>query len=106
MQQDSDIALKELKVDGGAVANNFLMQFQSDILGVTVSRPEITETTALGAAMLAGLAVGFWNNKQELCDKWSLNRSFAPEMEINSRDKLYKSWQKAVSRALKWEDIM
>jgi glycerol kinase len=106
MQQDSDIALKELKVDGGAVANNFLMQFQSDILGVTVSRPEITETTALGAAMLAGLAVGFWNNKQELSDKWSLNRSFAPEMEMDSRDKLYKNWQKAVSRALNWEDIM
>ena len=103
MQQDSDIALKELKVDGGAVANNFLMQFQSDILGVPVSRPEITETTALGAAMLAGLAVGFWNNKQELSDKWSLNRSFTPEMEVDSRNKLYKNWQKAVSRALNWE---
>lgn len=106
MQQDSDIALKELKVDGGAVANNFLMQFQSDILGVPVSRPEITETTALGAAMLAGLAVGFWNNKQELSDKWSLNRSFTPEMEVDSRNKLYKNWQKAVSRALNWEDEM
>lgn len=106
MQQDSDIALKELKVDGGAVENNFLMQFQSDILGVPVSRPEITETTALGAAMLAGLAVGFWNNKQELSDKWSLNRSFTPEMEVDNRNNLYKKWQKAVSRALKWEDEM
>jgi glycerol kinase len=104
MQQDSDIALKELKVDGGAVANNFLMQFQSDILGVPVNRPIITETTALGAAMLAGLAVGFWNNKQELSDKWSLNRSFTPEMEADCRNKLYKNWQKAVSRALHWED--
>lgn len=106
MQQDSDIALKELKVDGGAVENNFLMQFQSDILGVPVSRPQITETTALGAAMLAGLAVGFWNNKQELSDKWSLNRSFTPEMEVDNRNNLYKKWQKAVSRALKWEDEM
>jgi glycerol kinase len=104
MQQDSDIALKELKVDGGAVENNFLMQFQSDILGVPVSRPEITETTALGAAMLAGLAVGFWNNKQELSDKWSLNRSFTPEMELDNRNNLYKKWQKAVSRALSWEE--
>jgi glycerol kinase len=106
MQQDSGIALKELKVDGGAVANNFLMQFQSDILGVPVSRPEITETTALGAAFLAGLAVGFWSSKQELSDKWSLNRSFAPEMESDSRSKLYKNWQKAVSRALDWEETM
>ena len=106
MQQDSGIDLKELKVDGGAVANNFLMQFQSDILGVPVSRPEITETTALGAAFLAGLAVGFWNSKQELSDKWSLSRSFAPEMETDSRNKLYKNWQKAVSRALDWEEIV
>jgi glycerol kinase len=104
MQQDSDIALKELKVDGGAVANNFLMQFQSDILGVPVNRPIITETTALGAAMLAGLAVGFWNNKQELSEKWSLNRSFTSEMEVDCRYKLYKNWKKAVSRALHWED--
>jgi glycerol kinase len=80
------------------------MQFQSDILGVPVNRPIITETTALGAAMLAGLAVGFWNNKQELSDKWSLNRSFTPEMEADCRNKLYKNWQKAVSRALHWED--
>lgn len=106
MQQDSDIALMELKVDGGAVANNFLMQFQSDILGVPVNRPEVTETTAMGAAFLAGLAVGFWSSKQELIDKWELNRSFIPEMEAESRNKLYKSWQKAVSRALQWEETM
>lgn len=104
MQQDSDITLKELKVDGGAVANNFLMQFQSDILGVPVSRPEITETTALGAAFLAGLAVGFWKSKQELSDKWSLNKSFVPVMEEESRAQHYKNWKKAVSRALNWEN--
>lgn len=104
MQQDSNIALKELKVDGGAVENNFLMQFQSDILGVPVSRPEITETTALGAAMLAGLAVGFWNDKQELSDIWRLSKSFTPDMEVDNRNKLYKNWQKAVSRALNWEN--
>jgi glycerol kinase len=106
MQQDSNIALKELKVDGGAVANNFLMQFQSDILGVPVSRPEITETTALGAAMLAGLAVGFWSNKQELSDRWRLDRSFTPDMEIDCRNKMYKNWKKAVSRALNWENAI
>jgi glycerol kinase len=106
MQQDSNIALKELKVDGGAVANNFLMQFQSDILGVPVSRPEITETTALGAAMLAGLAVGFWSNKQELSDRWRLDRIFTPDMEIDCRNKMYKNWKKAVSRALNWENAI
>jgi glycerol kinase len=104
MQQDSNIELKELKVDGGAVSNNFLMQFQADILGVPVTRPEITETTALGAALLAGLAVGFWKSKKELSDKWSIDRSFAPEMDEQSRDKLYKSWKKAVSKALSWEE--
>lgn len=106
MQQDSSISLKELKVDGGAVANNFLMQFQSDILGVPVSRPEITETTALGAAMLAGLAVGFWSSKQELIEKWRLDKRFDPQMEQSNRSSLYKKWQKAVSRALNWEESM
>lgn len=104
MQQDSGIALKELKVDGGAVANNFLMQFQSDILGVTVSRPQVTETTALGAAFLAGLAVGYWSSKQELSDKWSINRSFSPNMQEAEREVLCKGWKKAVSRALAWEE--
>ncbi|MGB7603926.1 MAG: glycerol kinase GlpK [Lutisporaceae bacterium] len=104
MQQDSGISLKELKVDGGAVANNFLMQFQSDILGVPVSRPQVTETTALGAAFLAGLAVGYWSSKQELSDKWSINRSFSPNMQESEREVLCKGWKKAVSRALTWED--
>jgi glycerol kinase len=106
MQQDSGIVLKELKVDGGAVANNLLMQFQADILGVPVSRPEITETTALGAAMLAGLAVGFWNSKEELSEKWRLNRGFKPDMDADSRNKMYKNWKKAVSRALNWENAI
>lgn len=106
MQQDSGISLKELKVDGGAVANNFLMQFQSDILGVPVKRPQITETTAMGAAFLAGLAVGFWKDKEELAGKWSINRSFEASMQQQERDKLYGGWKKAVSRALAWEDTM
>lgn len=106
MQQDSEIELKALKVDGGAVRNNFLMQFQADILGVPVTRPEVTETTALGAALLAGLAVGFWKNKQELADMWRVGRSFAPEMNEQSRAGLYKNWKKAVSKALNWEETI
>ncbi|MDF2521729.1 MAG: glycerol kinase [Clostridia bacterium] len=106
MQQDSGISLKELKVDGGAVANNFLMQFQSDILGVPVKRPQITETTAMGAAFLAGLAVGFWKDKEELARKWSIKRSFEASMQQQEREKLYVGWKKAVSRALAWEDTM
>lgn len=104
MQEDSGINLQELKVDGGAVENNFLMQFQSDILGVPVQRPNITETTALGAAYLAGLAVGFWPNKDEITKKWSVNRVFNPEMEQEEQVNLYKGWKKAVTRSLKWEE--
>ncbi|SET28707.1 glycerol kinase [Natronincola peptidivorans] len=103
MQEDSGIELQTLKVDGGAVANNFLMQFQSDILGVEVDRPEVTETTALGAAYLAGLAVGFWDSKEEIAQKWAVERKFAPVMEDENKEKLYKGWKKAVNRALKWE---
>lgn len=103
MQEDSGIDLQTLKVDGGAVANNFLMQFQSDILGVEVDRPEVTETTALGAAYLAGLAVGFWESKEEIAKKWKVERQFAPAMEEENKEKLYKGWKKAVNRALKWE---
>lgn len=104
MQEDSGINLQALKVDGGAVANNFLMQFQSDILNVTVDRPEITETTALGAAYLAGLAVGYWADKSEIANKWSVDRSFNAAMEEDNRAKLYKGWKRAVERSLKWED--
>lgn len=104
MEADSGIKLQALKVDGGAVANNILMQFQADVLGVPVDRPQITETTALGAAYLAGLAVGVWNSKEDLVSSWQLNRSFAPEMEAEEATKLYSGWQKAVKRSMDWED--
>jgi len=103
MQKDSGITLTNLKVDGGAVANNFLMQFQSDILGVPVSRPKVTETTALGAAYLAGLAVGYWKGMDEIASKWQIDREFKPAMAMEVREKLYAGWKKAVKRALDWE---
>ena len=103
MEDDSNIKLQALKVDGGAVANNFIMQFQADILGVPVDRPEVTETTALGAAYLAGLAVGFWQNKEEIANKWNVNKSFKVHMDKDYREKLYAGWKKAVNRAVKWE---
>lgn len=102
MQEDSGINLKSLKVDGGAVANNFLMQFQADILGVKVDRPEITETTALGAAYLAGLAVGFFNSRDEISNKWKTDKVFDYNMEDKAREKLYSGWKRAVSRAGNW----
>ena len=104
MEEDSKLELTSLKVDGGAVDNNFLMQFQADILDVIVERPKITETTALGAAYLAGLAVGFWKNKEELKEKWSVNKVFKPNMEAEEKERLYKGWKKAVGRSLKWEE--
>lgn len=103
MIEDSGINLTMLKVDGGASANNFLMQFQSDILNVNIERPEITETTALGAAYLAGLAVGFWKSKGEIIQNWSMNRKFTPSMQEDERNKLYGGWKKAVDRARDWE---
>ena len=103
MQDDSGITLKALKVDGGAVANNFLMQFQSDILGVPVDRPMVTETTAMGAAFLAGLAVGFWKDKEEIAAKWNVDRSFKPAMEPALREAKYAGWIKAVERSRDWE---
>ncbi len=102
MQEDSGIELQSLKVDGGAVANNFLMQFQSNILGVDVDRPEIIETTALGAAYLAGLAVGFWKDKQEISDKWKIETRFKSIMEEEEKEKLYRGWKKAVERSRDW----
>ena len=104
MEADSGIPLKSLRVDGGAVANNLLMQFQADILGTRVDRPEIIETTALGAAYLAGLAVGFWSSKEELASRWRLDRHFKPEMEEEKSAKLYKGWLKAVERSKDWEE--
>ena len=104
MEADSGISLKSLRVDGGAVTNNLLMQFQADILGTRVDRPEIIETTALGAAYLAGLAVGFWSSKEELASHWLLDQRFEPDMEEEKRAKLYKGWLKAIERSKDWEE--
>lgn len=102
MEEDSGIKLEALKVDGGACANNFLMQFQSDILGVQVDRPEVIETTALGAAYLAGLAVGYWKDKEDITKNWAISRSFAPDMNAAKREELLEGWHKAVDRSLGW----
>lgn len=103
MQSDSGIVLKSLRVDGGAVANNLLMQFQSDILGVPVERPAVTESTALGAAYLAGLAVEFWT-KDQVSTSGDLDRTFEPKMDEQVRGQLYKGWKKAVKRTMMWEE--
>lgn len=100
MEADSGISLKRLRVDGGAVRNNLLMQFQSDILGVPVERPVINETTALGAAYLAGLAVGFWKDQEEIASQWKIDRTFNPAMHENRREYLYAGWKKAVYAAM------
>ena len=104
IQKDSGIGLKKLKVDGGAVRDNFLMQFQSDILGVPVVRPQVIETTALGAAYLSGLAIGFWKDKAEIASKWKADREFIPNMDEKIKERLYSGWKKAVSRSLSWEE--
>ncbi|MDO5718735.1 MAG: glycerol kinase GlpK [Tissierellia bacterium] len=104
MQEDSEISLRELMVDGGAAANNFLMQFQSDILDVPVLRPKVLETTALGAAYLAGLAVNFWKDKKEIKDKNEIDKIFRSNMGEEIRNKKYKGWRKAVKRAMDWEE--
>ena len=104
MEADAKISLQKLKVDGGATANNLLMQFQADLLGVPVERPFITETTALGAAYLAGLATGVWSNRAELKDHWQLERSFEPAMLEEEKNRLYRGWQKAVQRSRDWEE--
>ena len=100
MENDSGINLKTLRVDGGAVNNNFLMQFQSDILDVPVERPEVSETTALGAAYLAGLAVGFWEDQAEIKEQWKLDHKFEPKMDEKHREALYKGWQHAVEATM------
>lgn len=99
MKQDSGLPLKELRVDGGATANDFLMQFQSDILGATVLRPKIQETTALGAAYLAGLGVGFWHSRDDIVKNWKLQKKFAPQMDKKTRDGLYAGWNQSVKKA-------
>jgi len=102
MSKESGIKMETLRVDGGASNNNFLMQFQADILGVPVERPTVTETTALGAAYLAGLAVKFWDNKEEI--KWNLDRRFKPSISLEKREKLYSRWKKAVERSMRWSE--
>lgn len=102
MEADSGIQIKELRVDGGATVNSALMQFQSDILNCKVVRPKITETTALGAAYLAGLAVGFWKNVEEIQQQWQIDQSFAPSMETDKRNQLVNGWQRAVKASIAW----
>jgi len=104
MEADSKIKLKELRVDGGACANNLLMQFQADLLGVPVVRPAIQETTALGAAYLAGLAVGYWRNQGEIAKQWKVDHTFEPAMKPEKREKLRATWNKALERAKSWEE--
>jgi glycerol kinase len=89
-------------VDGGMVRNDFLMQFQADILGVPVQRPKVTETTALGAAYLAGLAIGFWRDQDEIAANWAVDRTYEPRMPDDERERLYAGWQRAVVRARRW----
>ncbi len=100
MQADAGIELKELRADGGAIANDFMAQFQSDILGVPVLRPQVAETTALGAAYLAGLATGFWSSRAEIAEQWAVDRRFTPQMPADQREALYAGWQQAVDATM------
>lgn len=102
MEKDSGKPTQELRVDGGATANNFLMKFQANLLGCEIKRPKIIETTAIGAAFLAGLAVGFWKNQEELQELWEADQSFEPNMESEKRDQLIHFWHKAVERSKNW----
>jgi glycerol kinase len=102
MNADSGVPLTALKVDGGMVYNELLMQFQADILGVPVIRPQVAETTALGAAYAAGLAVGFWKNVEDLRSNWAKDKQWDPKMDEALRDKEYKGWKKAVTKTFDW----
>jgi len=102
MEADAGIHIRELRVDGGATVNNQLMQFQSDLLNTKVVRPKITETTALGAAYLAGLAVGYWKNVGEIQEQWQVDKSFSPAMDDTKRNELVNGWQRAVKAAVAW----
>ena len=104
MEQDTGMPLRELRVDGGASRDAFLMQFQADILNLTVRRPVIRETTALGAAGLAGLTVGLWKDESELARLWSCEREFTPRMSQAERNDKLRGWNKAVGRSLNWEE--
>src|SRR5205807_2933500 len=105
MEQDSGVRLEVLRVDGGVTANDLCMQLQADILGVPVSKPVVAETTALGAAYAAGLAVGFWRNTAELEQNWQEDKRWQPTWDEQRRTKGYAGWQKAVSRTLDWVDV-
>ena len=102
MEADAGIAIRELRVDGGATANNLLMQFQSDMLNTKVVRPAITETTALGAAYLAGLAVGYWKSIEEISMQWQMEKTFHPEMSDDQRNHYTKGWNRAISATIHW----
>jgi glycerol kinase len=102
MQKDSGEKLTELRVDGGATANDLLMQFQADILGVPVVRPKVLETTALGAAYLAGLAVGLWPSREALAARWQVGRRFEPQMDRGHAQELLGQWREAVRRSRDW----
>jgi glycerol kinase len=104
MQKDAGVPLAGLKVDGGASVNNQLMQFQSDLLGVPVRRPVVAETTALGAAYLAGLAVGYWNDTADVARNWALQNEFKSRIAADRRQALRRRWQEAVRRSLDWEE--
>ena len=104
MEKDTGLSLPALKVDGGASRDGFLMQFQADILNRPVLRPVVRETTALGAACLAGLAVGFWSSEEELRSLWRQDTAFAPSMEASRREELLRGWDKAVGRSLRWAE--
>ena len=102
MKADSGIVLSSLKVDGGASANNFLMQTQADIIDAPVERPVCVETTAMGAAYLAGLAVGYWKSKEDVIKNWAIDRTFTPEIDAKERAKKVKMWKKAVTYSFNW----
>lgn len=104
MVADSGVAISELRVDGGMVVNELLMQFQADMLNAPVVRPKVIETTALGAAYAAGLATGYWTSTDDIVANWRADRTWRPAMDQERREKLFSSWNKAVSRSLDWVD--
>ncbi len=104
MRADSGVELSALKVDGGMVVNETLMQFQSDILGVPVIRPVVNETTALGAAYAAGLAIGYWADTEDIRNNWAVGKTWEPAMDESERSRLYAEWNKAVERTYNWSE--
>jgi glycerol kinase len=104
MESDAGVPIAELRVDGGATVNDLMMQFQSDILGVNVLRPEVIETTALGAAYLAGLASGYWSSVEEIASQWSVSGTFSPTMDVKRKEHFIHEWQRAVKSVLSWSN--